>query len=479
MTDIGERGTWYRALVLMCASALLLTACGAGGAPANSSATNSAGPSAASAAAKPASSSAAGASSVAAKPSQSAGAKPGGSGVVAASAGSASTETVPALPSPAAVSLDPAATAYLVLDITSSNCTQQSRPTCIASIPAISLLLRKARDAKAAVIYSLIAGSTILPEVAPQSGEPTVNASADKFDGTNLDDLLKARKATTLLIVGTSANGAVLYTSYAANARGYTVAVAQDGISTSAPFDNVAAQYLLLHEPGPSNAENKPLADKSVTLTRSDLVTFGGTTAGTSSGPSASSQPAASSAGVPVPTIPAAAPVSLDAKSTGLLVLDINTSFCQPNQACTATLPAIATLLKKARDAKATIIYSDVPNPNSNPIPDLAPQSGEPIVRSSANKFFNTNLADIIKQKQLTTLVMVGTFANGAVMYTAGPATARGYAVVVAEDGLSSAKALDTTLARYQLLRFPPNADNKPLAEKAVTLSRSDLISFK
>ncbi|HLY68007.1 MAG TPA: isochorismatase family protein [Chloroflexota bacterium] len=412
---------------------------------------------------------------------------------------------MPPIPAATPVVLDPATTAFLILDITSSNCTQQSRPACVASVPAISALLKKARDAKAAVVYSSITtpGTTILPEVAPQSGEPIVTASADKFDGTDLDNILKQKNVTKLLMVGTAANGAVLYSAYAANARGYTVAVAEDGISTTAPFDTVLTQYLLLHEPGGANADNKPLPNRSVTLTRSDLVTFGASAppataaasaaakpsaaaasgaaasaAGVvSSGAAASPKPAASGEGTPVPAIPAAAAVSLDAKTTAFLVLDINSAACQGLPDCLATVPTISSLLQKARDAQAPVIYSTTPN--ATILPDVAPRGDEPTVTSSANKFYNTNLADLLKQKQVTTVLVVGTFANGAVMYTSLPATVRGYTVAVAEDGLSSAAPIDTVLTRYQLLRFPPNTDNKPLADKAVTLTRSDLVTFK
>jgi len=53
--------------------------------------------------------------------------------------------------------------------------------------------------------------------------------------------------------------------------------------------------------------------------------------------------------------------------------------------------------------------------------------------------------------------------------------------VVVPEDGISSRESINTVLARYQLLNQPgfTNAGNKPLAERMVTLSRSDLITFK
>jgi nicotinamidase-related amidase len=181
---------------------------------------------------------------------------------------------VPPIPAPAAVTLDSKSTVLAVLDIINPTCS--TRPQCTESIPAIASLLKKARDAKVPVIYSNTAATnTIVEQVAAQPGEAIVVPSvADKFYNTNFDDLLKQNKATTILVVGTRSNGAVLYTVFGANARGYTVAVAVDGISGSIPFENGLTQWQLLNQPGFANADNKPLAEKAVTLTRGDLITF-------------------------------------------------------------------------------------------------------------------------------------------------------------------------------------------------------------
>ena len=114
----------------------------------------------------------------------------------------------------------------------------------------------------------------ILAAVAPLAGEPTVVARADKFIDTNLEELLKQRNATTLVVVGSAANGAVLYTAFHANARGFTVVVAEDGISSAVPFNTTVARYQLLSQPGFSNSANKPVAERMVTLSKSDLVNF-------------------------------------------------------------------------------------------------------------------------------------------------------------------------------------------------------------
>jgi nicotinamidase-related amidase len=186
-----------------------------------------------------------------------------------------------------------------------------------------------------------------------------------------------------------------------------------------------------------------------------------------------------------LPAVPAPVAVSVDPKTTAFLVLDLTTAICQPNPTCTATLPAVSAFLKKARDAKMTVVYSTTIGRGgaSNPavLPELAPQSGEQTVAARADKFMDTDLDGILKKAGAKTLVMVGSAANGAVMYSAFHANGLGYTVVVAEDGISSGNPVATSVAVWQLLNQPGfgNADNKPLAENAVTLSRTTQITIK
>jgi nicotinamidase-related amidase len=186
------------------------------------------------------------------------------------------TSIVPTIPAPVAATVDAKTTALLVLDITSVVCTP--RKTCVASLPSIQALLKKARDAKAAVIYSdtATAGSTILPEVAQATGEEKVTGRADKFINTSLDDLLKTKGIKTVVVVGSASNGAVLYTVFGANLRGYTAIVADDGISTDDAFAQLLTRYQLLNQPGFTNPQNTAPQEGrvAVTLSKSDLITF-------------------------------------------------------------------------------------------------------------------------------------------------------------------------------------------------------------
>lgn len=178
------------------------------------------------------------------------------------------------VPLPVPVTANPATTAYLLLDLTSAVC--GPKPACVATLPAAARLLAKARAAGATVIYSQTPapGSEILPQVAPQPGDPVVTSHADKFFGTDLDQILTSRGIRTLVVVGTAANGAVLYTTFDANQRGYTVVVAEDGLSANSPFIMRYTLFQLLNEPGFANAQNTPLKPGAVTLSKTSLVTF-------------------------------------------------------------------------------------------------------------------------------------------------------------------------------------------------------------
>jgi len=148
----------------------------------------------------------------------------------------APTSPIPKIPDPVAVEVPVKGAALLVLDITSVIC--PPRPTCVTSVPKIAALVKKARDAKVPVIYSqtATAGSTYIADIAPQPGDATVTGRADKFYQTNLEQILTDKAVETAVVVGSAANGAVLYTTFGLGLRGITVVVVEDGISGDPEF---------------------------------------------------------------------------------------------------------------------------------------------------------------------------------------------------------------------------------------------------
>ena len=72
------------------------------------------------------------------------------------------------------VTLDPASTALIVMDISTQSCTTSRRPRCVATLPAIQKLLAEARAKGVFILYTL-AGTTkrtdIVKEVVPTDAE--------------------------------------------------------------------------------------------------------------------------------------------------------------------------------------------------------------------------------------------------------------------------------------------------------------------
>lgn len=183
-------------------------------------------------------------------------------------------QQVPPAPDPVAVTLDPATTALVILDVTEQTCSPQ--PSCTQGmVPRIAALLGRARPAGVYVVYSVPpSGSPVLPEVAPAPGDPSfVGQAQDRFYNSNLDDLLRPRGINTLILVGWRENGSVLYTSVGATLRGYTVVVPIDASLDATDYEIAIGLYQILHQHS-ANAENEPLKARASTLSRTDLITF-------------------------------------------------------------------------------------------------------------------------------------------------------------------------------------------------------------
>jgi nicotinamidase-related amidase len=175
---------------------------------------------------------------------------------------------VPSAPELHAVTVDASSTALLVLDMQKQNCNEERRPRCVASITTVRSLLDAARNAGAPVLYSLTSSARpadIRGEMAPRPDEPVVKSGVDKFHGTQLEALLRQRGIKAVILVGTSAHGAVLHTATGAALRGFEVIVPVDGMSAGEPY---AEQYTSWH------LANGPGTRRRCTLTRCNMVSF-------------------------------------------------------------------------------------------------------------------------------------------------------------------------------------------------------------
>ena len=175
---------------------------------------------------------------------------------------------IPPPPDLKPVTIKPETTALLLLDFNAQTCNMKTRPRCIASIPVVSKLLADARAKGVTRVYSLSPGAEvkdIAAELAPVEGEPVVASGPDKFLGTDLENILKEKKIETVIVTGTAAHGAVLYTASGAALRGMNVIVPVDAISADSLFPELYVVW---------NLVNAPRVSSKTVISRTGMLTY-------------------------------------------------------------------------------------------------------------------------------------------------------------------------------------------------------------
>jgi nicotinamidase-related amidase len=184
-------------------------------------------------------------------------------------------DSIKPLPPPALkpVAVASATSALIVMDFDVKNCIASRRARCAVAVPKVAGLLAKARASGMLVVHFYNANMTredIVPQVAPVGTETAQKASGNKFFNTDLDGVLKGRAITTVILAGTSANGAVLTTAIGAAERGYKVVVPIDVI----PADDIWQEQFSIWQ-----IANGPVLRDAATVTRTDMLEFGATAA--------------------------------------------------------------------------------------------------------------------------------------------------------------------------------------------------------
>src|SRR5947209_7204610 len=182
-------------------------------------------------------------------------------------------------------------------------------------------------------------------------------------------------------------------------------------------------------------------------------------------------------ASVKLPLVPELKPVTVDARTTALLVLDMMKGNCGARPRCLATVATVKTLLDAARAHDMMVVYNLTGAGKVEDMVDqsLAPRAGEFLVKGAggADKFVNSDLDAGLKDRGIKTVIVTGTSAQGAVGGTTNGAAQRGYKAVVPIDGLSAEDAFNELYAIWHIYKGGP----VNLTSNA-TLTRSDLITL-
>jgi nicotinamidase-related amidase len=178
---------------------------------------------------------------------------------------------------------------------------------------------------------------------------------------------------------------------------------------------------------------------------------------------------------VKTPPPPELKPVTIDAASTALIVMDISTQSCtvEKRPRCVATLPKVQKLIGEARAKGVFVLYTLAgTSKRTDIVKEIAPLEAEQSLSGAGpDKFVGIDLDTILKGKNIKTLIAVGTSAEGAVLHTAAGAAFRGYDVVVPADGMSSTNPYAEQYTAWHLTNAPRLPDH-------VKLTKVDMIKF-
>jgi nicotinamidase-related amidase len=183
---------------------------------------------------------------------------------------------------------------------------------------------------------------------------------------------------------------------------------------------------------------------------------------------------------VKAPPAPELKAVTLDPKTSALLVMDLVKQTCNNERRprCVASIPKIEKLIADARAKGVMLIYTTVPSvPIGDTLPPVAPMGNDLVVAAFVDKFIlgnqDTGLEKMMKDKGITSVITVGTAAHGAVLYTSSAAALRGFNVIVPVDGMSG-DGQNTFIEQYVAY----NLTSAPVVSPKITLTRIDMIKF-
>jgi nicotinamidase-related amidase len=179
---------------------------------------------------------------------------------------------------------------------------------------------------------------------------------------------------------------------------------------------------------------------------------------------------------VRVPRVRVADRVSLPARQTAVIVVDMQNDFAHPqgrlySPASREVIPRIASVLDRARRAGARVIYTKDAHYPDDPlefpiwgphavrgswgweiIDELRPAAGDIVIeKPTYDAFFGTPLDHLLRAYGIQHLVVAGTVANICVLHTVASARLRQYSVVVPVDAIAALNEFDYAAALRQM----------------------------
>lgn len=178
----------------------------------------------------------------------------------------------PEAPKIFAVTVNPAKTAFLLLDFLRDVCTPSFRPRAAAALPRLQAFINEARKSGMTVVHTTTSASTVAlgsdlaDAVKPIDGERVYKAPFNKFYDNDLEQYLRGRGIDTVIVTGTSPNGCVLFTVAGAILIGFNVLVPVDGMPAKTLFQEQFVAWQVANGPGGFSRLAKLTALDAITI---------------------------------------------------------------------------------------------------------------------------------------------------------------------------------------------------------------------
>lgn len=161
------------------------------------------------------------------------------------------------------------------------------------------------------------------------------------------------------------------------------------------------------------------------------------------------------------PKLPQPAPLTLDPRSSALLILDLSNRCNDPAQVASKIAPGINTFLQKARDAKVLTIYTIISHEEGTPLgrpwDKFGRRPDEPVFAPATyDKFHGGEIQSHLEKRGIKTVIVTGASSNFAVLYTATTAAqVFQYDVVIPVDGIIAKTRYEDEYSLYQFTVLP------------------------
>jgi nicotinamidase-related amidase len=154
-------------------------------------------------------------------------------------------------------------------------------------------------------------------------------------------------------------------------------------------------------------------------------------------------------------------PVTLEAASTAIVVLDLHVKTCDPSHVGYSLVHSVPRFLERARSAAVPVIFIvpawDKGLPEDRIAEPMRWRSSEPVLYPHAyDKFVGGEMQALLQGWGTKTLIFLGGSANFSMLYTATTAARiHGYSVVIPVDGIYAHSDYEMEYALYQFTVIP------------------------